>query len=750
MLQRGNIQEPTVYRVVRWLIDWRVALLVLAASTVALAWMPANRLEFDRSVENMFAPDDPLLPPYVQLKRTFGGNEIALAAYVDEELMTPGGAERVEELTAKMEAVPGVAAVLSLTRTPLGTQIVEPDAPLREQFVELFEGYNIGRDRQTTAVVCMLQPQDQADVSREETVTQLREIIESHDETGVLTGEPVMVVDGFRYIEEDGTKLGRISTALLMLAIVCCFRSIRWVIVPIAVVNVTLLLTKALLVVGDFQLSMVSSMMWAIVTVTGIAMVIHIIVAFREARTTGISPRDALLLACAPLAVAIAWTCFTDAAGFGSLLFARVGPVNDFGKMMSLASVLALVTAAVVLPGLALLGRVDPDPKRAWGEGGLDFGLRQVVYFVERWPRVLAGLAAAIFAFSAVGYAWLEVETDFTKNFRESSPVVKAYQFVETNLGGAGVWDVLIPAPETLDWEFLDRLHHLQDRLRDEVRVRDDQGQSAPGLTKVLSLADALDAVGAQAFRETLPLTPFLDTFRTQMPTAYNAFLGADPEGGGRPFVRIMLRARERQPAEQKNLLIEQVREITGQEFPGSEVTGFFVLLTSLIDSMIRDQWITFSIAMIAIGLMMLMAFRSGKLALAALVPNALPILIVTGLMGWLGVRINMGSAMIAAVSLGLSIDSSIHYMTAYRRRRREGKSVHEAIDATHQSVGRAMVFSTLALMVGFSALTMSEFVPIIYFGVLVSLAMFGGLLGNLVLLPIFLRAIARRQGEVV
>ena len=140
----------------------------------------------------------------------------------------------------------------------------------------------------------------------------------------------------------------------------------------------------------------------------------------------------------------------------------------------------------------------------------------------------------------------------------------------------------------------------------------------------------------------------------------------------------------------------------------------------------------------------MCVALRGPVLALVALVPNVLPIAVVTGLMGWLGMKINMGAAMIAAVSMGLSIDSSIHYLIAFRRQRADGKSLSDALAAVHQTVGRAMVFSTMALIVGFTLLTTSQFVPTIYFGVLVSLTMLGGLAGNLVVLPLLLKLVTR------
>jgi predicted RND superfamily exporter protein len=140
----------------------------------------------------------------------------------------------------------------------------------------------------------------------------------------------------------------------------------------------------------------------------------------------------------------------------------------------------------------------------------------------------------------------------------------------------------------------------------------------------------------------------------------------------------------------------------------------------------------------------MAVAFRSFALSLATLIPNILPVFWLFGTMGWLGIRINMGAAMIAAVSVGLSVDGSIHYVMSYQRLRRLGLSLDEALQTVQGSVGRAAVLATLALAVGFSTLMVSEFIPTVYFGTLVTLTMIGGLLGNLVALPLLIRLVER------
>ncbi len=718
-------------------------LLVLGIVLGAIAYFPAQELQFDRAIENMFAPSDPLLPPYAQLKRTFGGNEIILAVYVDPQLMTEAGMERLGKLSGELKQVPGVAATLAVNDGPLGNRVVHQGNPLARSFLELFSGYTIGKDRQTVGVACMLDPRSTA--RRQQIVEAMRRIIEAHDASGMIVGEPVMVVDGFRYLEQDGFLLGVVSTSLLVLTIIFCFRSVRWVIVPLAVVQLTLLVTQAVLVHSRLHLSMVSSMLTAIVTIVGIGTTVHLIVRFRELRAAGLPPSKALALAAGVLAPPIFWSIATDMAGFGSLLIAKVGPIQDFGLMMAIGSGLVLLSLLLVVPGLALVGRFDADPRRAWGEHHLETGLAGLSGWIERHPRPLWTVCIVGSIMAVSGISRLEVETDFTKNFRAGSPVVRSYTFVEEHLGGAGVWDLIVPAPATIDAEYLAKLRKCEDRLRHEISLSSAFSPARPGLTKVLSVADVLDA-GTLGAIDKLPalvrnriVQAGLNQLNQQMPEFMRALVGNDPAENNRRYVRIMLRSQERQRAEVKQKLIADVDRITQEEFPGAKATGFFVLLTNLVESTTRDQWTTFGLATVGIFLMALLAFGSLRLALIGLVPNALPIFIVTGLMGWLGLRINMGAAMIASVSMGLSVDSSMHYLTDYLNSRRAGRSVHDAIATAHQNVGRAMVFSTLALVIGFSALCLSQFVPTIYFGALVGLTMLGGLAGNLIVLPLLL-----------
>ncbi len=761
---------PLSQRLAELLIRHRWALLGVAALLTTLSLWPAGSLEFDRSIESIFPSDDPRLASYQQLRDTFGGNEIVLAVYSDADLFAANGSgiARVEAVRAKLENVDGVKAVLSIDR-PMDAEIANPDNQVALRIRKVFEGYTHGPDGETVSLACMLEPRGQAEVPRRETVGQLRRIMQEELppplSPGAITGEPVMVSDGFRFVEADGARLGWSTTILLAVVIIACFRSLRWVVIPIVIVQATLLWTKAALVLSQLRLSMVSSMLTAVVTVVGIATVVHVIVRFREARGDGLSPRDAVARALTLLIFPIIWACCTDAAGFASLLVTDVGPVQDFGVMMAIGALFVILAVVLTLPAIVLLGGWRSDPQRAWGEKLLDVELGRAVRWVEHHPRLVGSSATVVTVACALGMGRMEVESDFTKNFREQSDIVRSYTFVEKNLGGAGVWDVMLPAPKTLDYEYLRRVRAFEARLNDEVAFTNEQGESQPGLTKTLSLAGAVEAaqpgvLGEQStgmfamppvIRNTR-ITGALLAMEGRIPTFYRALHAEDPVHEGQYWLRIMLRSREQQPSATKKQIIAQVEQIVREEFPPEhdefnrppKVTGFYVLLAFIIDSLLADQWKAFAVACAGIGLMMLIAFRNPLYALVALVPNVLPIIIVTGLMGWSGVKINMGAAMIAAVSMGLSIDSSIHYIAAFKRALKKDKSVHAALGVVHQSVGRAMVFSTLALIAGFGALCFSQFIPTIYFGALCSLTMLGGLLGNLIVLPLLLKLVTR------
>lgn len=758
------------------LIRYRWWLLGVAALIGVAAYFVSARLDFDRSIESMFASDDPVLHEYVEFKKNFEGNEIVLAVYDDPDLFNPDGSgiRKLSVIAGRLKQVSGVLDVLSLAEINKALEfiylkqkqqpIVDPDDKLAREFLNIFDGYTHSADRETVSIVCLLDPSETARGHRQETIRELREIISQRSgivddegsnnqlaglepgasgKPGQLTGEPVLVSDGFDFVERDGRLLGRTSIILLSVVIVLCFRSIRWVVIPITVVYWSLWVSRSIIVMVGIQMSMVSSMLSAIVTVIAVATVIHLIVRYREALADGKSRQESVQWALEILLVPIFWACVTDAAGFAALLFADTGPVRDFGLMMSVASLCVLLGIVMIVPGLSLLGRsIGFEPKLAWGEGNLKSALTASTGFMQGRARLIALSIALISIVISSGIYRLQVETDFTRNFKPGTQIVAAYEFVEQRMGGAGVIDIAIPAPKKLRMEYLEKVEALQDDL---LKIKH-ASSNEPALNKVVSMAD-LDRAARQSSRALSVMSPEI-RYRGMagiMPTFAKTMRYESASESDQDLFRIMLRTSQRGSAEEHRELVRKIQATTKLHFPATadqpapKTTGIFVLLSNLVSSLLADQTRTFTIATIGIFVVMLLALRSFKLALVAMLPNLLPILMLMGALGWVGARLNMGAVMIAAVSIGLSIDSSIHYLWAFQRWRSRGHSVFKSIQQSQHRVGRAAMFSTLALVAGFSTLCISEFVPTIYFGGLVSVSMLGGLFGNLIVLPISL-----------
>lgn len=750
------------FQITQFLVKYRYISLAVAFLLALLSWFQSRSLQFDRSIENMFTSDSDLLASYHQLKRTFGGNEIVLAVYQDNGLFDQSGAgiRRLRSISQQLADIDGVKAVLSIDQ-PLGDAIID-DNILSQRTRRLFQGYTHGQDGSTVCVACMLFPEQETSADRTNTIESIRTVMNQLPDdlgSGYITGEPVLVADGFRFVEADGRRLGIWSAFLLSVTIIACFRSIRWVMIPVLVVQASILLTNGVLSTLGLQLSMVSSMLTAVVMVIAVATMVHVMVRYVEARNNGLEKLDAVQHVAQFLAVPVFWACATDAAGFLALTGSDVGPVRDFGVMMAIGSFMVLMSVALLVPACATVGSWDTDPHFPWGDRQLNHQLKRSISAVERAPKRILFAILVLAGVCLGGLTRLHIETDFTKNFRADSEIVQGYQLVEDKLGGAGVCDVILPAPETLTYAYLNSVTQLTAKI--DVLIAEYLSQEKSLSTRTLSLAEAVitiaDLESKPKFARDGLAKIGLGLMKTRMPEFYHAMHATDPVDGQNYF-RIMLRVSEQQSAEQKQRFIAQLDQVVSDHMAASsfranqepKVTGYFVLLTQLIDSVLKDQWTTFGIAILSITVLMSLAFRSLRFAVIAMVPNTLPILVVMGLMGWTRVllvpslKINIGAAMIAAVSLGLSIDSSIHYVISFQRALRKFADVKLALEQVQQNVGRAMVLSTLSLIIGFGSLAISEFIPTIYFGVLVSLAMIGGMLGNLIILPVLLYLFAQ------
>ena len=757
MGRKSVLHEPGK-RLIDGLIRYRVSLLLLALLMTGLSLYPAGQVAFDQSIESLYARDNPRLLEYAESKRLFGGDEFVFLAYTDPELFEDAGQERLAELAARVAEVPGVVAdsVQSLN-TYLDLTSRGAFRTRRQQVLEFSRGVLLGDDDQTTAIVVRLQREDveregverddvepddvepdeveregQAPISRAETIRALRALAAAQSLRTYVVGEPILVHDMFRYAQEDGEFMGWAASGLLVGVILFFLRDFKSIVLPFVIVQMTILWTRAGLWYSQVELTMVSSILSSLVTIIGVSTVVYLSFYFQDL-CQQFDRETAFRKMLQVIGGDIVWVCLATAVGFAAHFSSYLHPVRSFGLTMVLGALLVLVAMVLVLPAGMLFDVrrqifAANGNERPLGERQLNRSLHWLTAWVLGHSRWIALITVVLLVGAGTGVAQLRLETDFSKNFRSNTPVVEALSFLEDRLGGAGIWEVNFPAPIELEAEHLDRVRRLAARLRQLTNGE------RPALTKVVALTDGLDLV---------PRIPILvpdDAARLRwmdglQPEFASSLFNSD---GGR--MRIMLRARERQTAEEKERLISQVRKIAQSEFPEAKVTGLFVLLTYLVESLLADQWTGLAVGAVSLLLLMTIAYRSLALGLISLVPNILPILFLLGVMGWIGIPINIGTTLISSDTMGLTIHDSIFYLSAYRRARLAGLDYQSALSEVQTEVRRPLVYSNLALVLGFLVLTTSHFVPLIYFGALVSTAIAGGLVVNLLLIPLLLK----------
>ncbi len=736
------------------LVRYRNWLLLGAVVTLVVCIPIAGQLTFDQTIESFFAPDNPDIQLLLESRQDFGGDEFVIVAWQEPGLISVNPENEIPELSdtanrhivdlsEKLSKVPGVDGARTrdlerfLKKSPYNRNT-------RQKMLNLFNGVLIGPDQNSTAIVLQLLSAGNSPVSRGETVAAIRETAAATIPDAAVAGEAVQIQDMFNLVERDGNVLYIASLIVLSIMLLVIFRNLRWVLASVGIVIASVALTRAILVIWGAQLSMVSSMLNSLVTVISIGTTTHVIVYYRELRAT-YDQHTATVRTLRELWHPVMWTVITIAVGFAALLVSDIVPVRSFAIMMTLGTLTVLVVSIAILPATFASGKV-PIPGRVRMEEPLDRLLDRMAHAIDRHPVGTTIWCLVLTAVTAPGLFVMQVETDFSRNFRESSPIVQSLKFVESNLGPAGSWDVAFDVPDPITNEFLESTHELTERLKE---LSDEDFK-----LNVLSLNDGIDI--PPRFGNALKR---LTTFTNKQPDLVAQFYNPD-----RHRMRIVLHSTEQQPTHLKLSQIERVREVVTSHFDrqhaietqrnratpeGSEsaasspseesatATGLFVLMAHIIDSLLQDQIRSFIVASIGTVICMWIAFGSLRIGLISLVPNVFPIALVTGTLGLLNVPVNIGTAMIASVAMGFT--ASVHYVAVFQKSLPQF-GVTRALQIAQSGVGVAVVLAHIALVAGFMVLTVSEFIPLVYFGALLSLSMIGGLISDLILLPLLLR----------
>jgi predicted RND superfamily exporter protein len=548
-----------------------------------------------------------------------------------------------------------------------------------------------------------------------------------------LVGPPVLLADGFTAIEQDGRRLAVAGMLLIALVTLAATGSPWWALVPILCGWTVWLAAEHVLAGLNLKLALSGGPIVAQIIVLTMPAASHLAIHFRDHLRRHPDRAEAARETLAAVSRPIAWCAVTGAVGYAALVTSNVVPVRQFGAVLAVCTLAAsgltlAVSPMAMRPPVRLERPVRPGTRSRSGNA-----VDRLIATVARRPLVVVIVMGGVALALASGIPRLRYESNYVHAFRSDSRVVRDYNFIESRLGGIGLISVVVPVPEGPPTTAT--LAKFED-LRREIE------QTTPGetVTSVLSLSRVLDPEGRIAALGEKAADRALGTKLELIDASPQGALLGSFWNREKNFARVLVRLPEQQPAPIKERTFARSLAAARAGFGAeSSLTGLSYLLTQTTRGVMATSWSTFAWAMAGILVMLVLAYRSVSLAMLALLPSLLAVGLVIGLMGWIGMKLDLATALVSSVALGLSVDDTFHCLLQYRRHRERGGSPARALRASFAVSGPGVLLSSLAVAMGFAVLWFSPFAPFRNFGVMVGIATLGSSIGNLVLLPAFL-----------
>ncbi|WP_036186951.1 efflux RND transporter permease subunit [Marinimicrobium agarilyticum] len=604
-------------------------------------------------------------------------------------------------------------------------------------------------------------------------VEDVRQILSKYEDKAdlFLGGVSMITADMIAFIKSDLVVFGSAIVVFIIAMLALIFRQWRFVILPLSTCLLSVILMLGWLSWIDWRMTVISSNFVALLLIMTLALTIHLIVRFRElhAQQPEASKEELVLTTVRFMSRPCLYTALTTIVAFVSLVVSNIRPVIDFGWMMTIGLSVAFVLAFVVIPaGLMLWRKGEPKDK------GDQSGAITLIFsrFAERHGAVVIGVALVAALVSAYGSSLLKVENKFIDYFHEDTEIYQGMSLIDKKLGGTISLDIIVtadPQEQTTNAEedpFAEPGSAQEDPFAtpesDDPFATDSGEESKPdsvwftraGLEQIQSLHQYLESLPEVGKVNSLAiayevasdinggrLNNFeLGVMRKSLPDNIREVLIKPYLSDEHRQTRITLRVQETSPELNRMALVEKIRDHAVNELDfeadNLQFTGMLVLYNNMLRSLFNSQIVTLGAVFVGIMLMFLVLFRSITIAIIAILPNMLAAGVVLGGMGLAGIPLDMMTITIAAITVGVGVDHAIHYLYRFRNEFADRGRYLESMHASHASIGRAMYYTAIIIIVGFSILALSEFIPSIYFGLLTALAMFAAILGSLTLLP--------------
>ena len=608
---------------------------------------------------------------------------------------------------------------------------------------------------------------DELRIAEHEQITQIRQVIAKYNQNSqsrtphqasssqlFLGGINMIADDMIAFVRSDLATYGLATLLLCSLCLFVYYLQLRYVFLAIFICLVCVGAASGLFGLLGFEITVISSNYIALQLIITLSVVIHLINSYREffRKKSSFSQKAIVYLALKERMSPCFFAIFTTIIGFISLVFSDIRPIISLGVMMSASITLSLILSFWLFGSIMSL----------LSKKSVNAAFERYFSLTSLCAKIALNLRArkVVFAISALGLCvglWgiskLSVENSFIGYFKENTDIYKGMELIDNKLGGTVPLDIIIsfkkdkkePRNSSLDDEFADEFassdaaqYWFNERRMSVLKSVNEYLKNKEFIGSVSSLADLLE-VGKE-------LNEGRELDALALALIYSSLSGERRELILTPFVSIendelhfSVRTLDSDPrlkrAEFLRTLQNELNELVGENAQ-VKISGAMKLYTNMLDSLFGSQINSLGFVLLAFFATFWLIFASLRLAIIAICINILPLICVLGAMGLAGLSLDIMSITIGSISLGIGVDSAIHYIYRYKRELAHFKDSKKAIIASHASIGYALYYTSFAVFIGFGVMISSNFWPTIYFGALTDLVMFFMLASSLILLP--------------
>ena len=764
--------------------------LLLIISLISFGYF-SKEFKLDASSDTLLIEGDPDLKYLREVTERYGAKDFLVLTYTPKEPLTKNGSiNNLLSLKYKLQSLDWVHSVITVLDVPL---LNNSNKPLKERlnnFVTLkddnidkdrgfqeilnspvFRNFVISEDGKTTGIIVNLKRdknlsklKDKKEIENykeklkkqnHQNIIEIRKIITNYKQDAdiFLGGIPMIADDMMTFIKNDIVVFGVGVLLFIIATLWFVFRKLVWIIVPISSCFFSVVIMTGLLGLMNWKVTVISSNFIALMLILTMAMNIHMSTRFLQLRKKSPSSSNFEILkkTTNKMFWPILYTVLTTICAFLSLVFSEIKPIIDFGWMMTLGLITSFLITFTLLPTLLTFISSKNIELKDTKDSRVTSLLGNIA--ISNKNLIFSTTIVVIFL-SLYGISRLEVENSFINYFNKKTEIYKGMKLIDDKLGGTTPLDVIVKFGETEklanneeddfeDWgeeddQNIEKYWFTKDKI-DKIDKIHDYLDSIPAVGKVLSFASIIEV--ATQLNNNQPLgTLEMGVLYTKIPETIKKEI-IDPYISIKDNeARISIRVKDSLPDLRRNDLIKQINfdlqnklNLKEEEF---KLAGVLILFNNLLQSLFKSQILTLGFVMIGIFAMFLILFRNLKISILGVVPNFIAAFFILGIIGIMGIPLDMMTITIAAITIGIAVDNSIHYIYRFREEYAELKDYKKTIKLCHSTVGVAILNTSITIVFGFSILVFSNFIPTIYFGIFTGIAMLLAMISVLTLLP--------------